>query len=111
MSSVELGVEEPATADLLGTPVFVVARRDGEVGRALANAALAFPDGWPIAWLERRLGHRSAARVPGPDLMARVIEEGRGFGIRHFLLGSTEDVLRRLEGNLARRFPGAEIVG
>jgi N-acetylglucosaminyldiphosphoundecaprenol N-acetyl-beta-D-mannosaminyltransferase len=43
--------------------------------------------------------------------MARVIEDGRDLGVRHFLLGSTEDVLRRLEQRLARRFPGAEIVG
>src|ERR671936_407939 len=91
--------------------LFVVARHDDEVRRALAGAALAFPDGSPIAWLQRRLGHESAARVAGPDLMARVIEDGRGFGIRHFLLGSTEDVLRRLAEGLARRFPGAEIAG
>src|SRR5919198_130660 len=52
--------------------LFVVARHDDEVREALAGAALTFPDGWPIAWLQRRLGHRSAARVAGPDLMARV---------------------------------------
>jgi N-acetylglucosaminyldiphosphoundecaprenol N-acetyl-beta-D-mannosaminyltransferase len=132
----------PATADVLGTPIFVgdlasgaswvveralagaggyvclcnvhlfvVARHDDEVRRALAGAALAFPDGWPIAWLQRRLGQRSATRVAGPDLMARAIDEGRRHGLRHFLLGSTEGVLRRLEQNLARRFPGAEVAG
>jgi N-acetylglucosaminyldiphosphoundecaprenol N-acetyl-beta-D-mannosaminyltransferase len=91
--------------------LFVTARHEDEVRRALAGAALAFPDGWPVAWLQRRLGHSSAMRVAGPDLMARVIADGRGFGVRHFLLGSSEDVLRRLEQNLARRFPGAEFVG
>ena len=96
---------------LCNVHLFVVARQEDEVGRALAGAALAFPDGWPIAWLQRRLGYRSAARVGGPDLMARAVAEGRGSGVRHFLLGSTEEVLRRLEANLARRFPGAEIVG
>ncbi|HYY33202.1 MAG TPA: WecB/TagA/CpsF family glycosyltransferase [Gaiellaceae bacterium] len=132
----------PATADVIGAPIFVgdlasgakwvveralagaggyiclcnvhlfvVARHDEEVRRALAGATLAFPDGWPIAWLQRRLGHRSAARVAGPDLMARVVEDGRGVGVRHFLLGSTEDLLRRLEESLAQRFPGAEIAG
>jgi N-acetylglucosaminyldiphosphoundecaprenol N-acetyl-beta-D-mannosaminyltransferase len=96
---------------LCNVHLFVVARQDDEVGRALAGAALAFPDGWPIAWLQRRLGHASATRVAGPDLMARAIAEGRSRGVRHFLLGSTDDVLRRLEENLARRFPGAEIAG
>jgi N-acetylglucosaminyldiphosphoundecaprenol N-acetyl-beta-D-mannosaminyltransferase len=142
MSSVELEVEMPPTADVLGTPIFVgdvasganwvvdralagaggyvclcnvhlfvVARHDDEVRRALAGAALAFPDGWPIAWLQRRLGHRSAARVAGPDLMAGAIANGHSFGVRHFLLGASGGVLRRLEANLRRRFPGAEIAG
>jgi N-acetylglucosaminyldiphosphoundecaprenol N-acetyl-beta-D-mannosaminyltransferase len=96
---------------LCNVHLFVVARHDGEVRQALANATLAFPDGWPIAWLQRRLGHRSATRVAGPDLMARTIANGRSAGLRHFLLGSSEDVLRRLEGNLGRRFPGVEISG
>jgi N-acetylglucosaminyldiphosphoundecaprenol N-acetyl-beta-D-mannosaminyltransferase len=96
---------------LCNVHLFVVARHDDEVRRALAGAALAFPDGWPIAWLQRHLGHPMAMRVAGPDLMARAIADGRGSGVRHFLLGSTEDVVRGLEENLARRFPGAEIVG
>ena len=62
---------------LCNVHLFVVARHDDEVRRALAGAALAFPDGWPIAWLQRRLGNRSATRVAGPDLMARVIADVR----------------------------------
>ena len=96
---------------LCNVHLFVVARHEDEVRRALAGSALAFPDGAPIAWLQRRLGHSSASRVAGPDLMARAIADGRSFGIRHFLLGSSEDVLRQLEENLARRFLGAEIAG
>jgi N-acetylglucosaminyldiphosphoundecaprenol N-acetyl-beta-D-mannosaminyltransferase len=96
---------------LCNVHLFVAARHDDEVRRALAGAALAFPDGWPIAWLQRRLGEGSATRVAGPDLMARVIADGRSSGIQHFLLGSSEGVLRRLEENLCRRFPGAQIAG
>ena len=96
---------------LCNVHLFVVARHDDEVRRAVAGAAVAFPDGWPIAWLQRRLGHPSATRVAGPDLMARVVADGRSSGIRHFLLGSSDAVLRPLEANLARGFPGAEIAG
>jgi N-acetylglucosaminyldiphosphoundecaprenol N-acetyl-beta-D-mannosaminyltransferase len=96
---------------LCNVHLFVVARHDDEARRALTGAALTFPDGWPIAWLQRRLGHSSATRVAGPDLMARATADGRSLGIRHFLLGSSEDVLRRLEKNLARTFPGVEIAG
>ena len=96
---------------LCNVHLFVVARHEDEVRRALDGATLAFPDGWPIAWLQRRLGHPAAIRVAGPDLMARAIADGRSFGIRHFLLGSSGGVLGRLDENLQRRFPGAEITG
>jgi N-acetylglucosaminyldiphosphoundecaprenol N-acetyl-beta-D-mannosaminyltransferase len=96
---------------LCNVHLFVAARHDDEVRRALENASMVFPDGWPIAWLQRRLGYGSASRVAGPDLMARVLADGRGFELRHHLLGSTDSVLRRLEANLGREYPGAKIVG
>lgn len=96
---------------LCNVHLFVAARHDDEVRRALESAAMAFPDGSPIAWLERRLGYGSASRVAGPDLMALVLADGRSAGLRHHLLGSTDSVLRRLEASLGRTYPGAEIVG
>ena len=46
------------------------AREDAETRAAVLGATLAVPDGQPLVWALRALGHRSATRVYGPDLMA-----------------------------------------
>lgn len=102
---------EGGFACLCNVHVLVTARRDESVRAALRDAWVVFPDGAPVAWLQRRLGARGAQRIAGPDLMPLVIDRGRGVGLRHFLYGSTQSVLNSLERSLARRYPGAEFVG
>lgn len=43
--------------------------------------------------------------------MPAVIERGIAHGLRHYLVGSTPEVLTKLERNLRQRFPGIELVG
>ena len=91
--------------------LLVEAGRHREVMAALEGAWCVFPDGAPVAWLERRLGYSEARRVPGPDLMLRVLDDGRREGLRHFFLGSTEETLARLRARIASLLPGVAIVG
>jgi N-acetylglucosaminyldiphosphoundecaprenol N-acetyl-beta-D-mannosaminyltransferase len=91
--------------------VLMTAQKDVTLMRALRAAWLAFPDGAPISWLQRRLGERSAQRVAGPDLMSAVIDRGRADGLRHFFIGSTPEVLEVFVSRLTKRFPGVEIGG
>ena len=91
--------------------VLVSAHHDPDLRRALDDAWKVFPDGAPVAWLQRRLGSRAAERIGGPDLMPRVCGEGNALNVRHFLLGSTNNVLVRLQRNLERDYPGIAIVG
>jgi N-acetylglucosaminyldiphosphoundecaprenol N-acetyl-beta-D-mannosaminyltransferase len=91
--------------------VLMLAQRIPELREALCAARVVFPDGAPVAWLQRRGGLAGASRIAGPDLMPRVFELGQRFGLRHYLLGSTEHVLRRCERTLGRAFPAAQIVG
>src|SRR4051794_11160190 len=49
--------------------VVVTANREPGYRVALEGAAMRVPDGWPIAWMQRRLGGNPARRIPGPDLM------------------------------------------
>jgi N-acetylglucosaminyldiphosphoundecaprenol N-acetyl-beta-D-mannosaminyltransferase len=89
-----------------------LARRDPELRRALDEGDLNLPDGMPLVWLGRHLGlDQLEGRVYGPDLMLATMDRGRSAGIRHYLHGSTGDVLERLESELTRRLPGVEIVG
>ena len=91
--------------------VLATARKNPDLLNALAEAWMVFPDGFPVAWMQRRLGQAGAARIAGPDLMPCVVERGQAVGLRHFLWGSTDDVLERLEAELRSQCPQAEIVG
>jgi N-acetylglucosaminyldiphosphoundecaprenol N-acetyl-beta-D-mannosaminyltransferase len=78
---------------------------------ALGRGALRLPDGMPLVWWARRHGVPSAERVYGPDLMEAVLDVGRSTGLRHFLYGSTPEVLARLTTTIEQRWPGARVVG
>jgi N-acetylglucosaminyldiphosphoundecaprenol N-acetyl-beta-D-mannosaminyltransferase len=96
---------------LCGVHGIITAQHSESMMSALDAAWLNFPDGAPVAWLMRRHGAGTARRVAGPDLMPRVIEAGQEAGVRHFLFGSSPDVLERLEQRLLDRFPRAIIAG
>jgi N-acetylglucosaminyldiphosphoundecaprenol N-acetyl-beta-D-mannosaminyltransferase len=91
--------------------VLVTSRHDLKLRRALEEAWIVHPDGWPVAWLARRLGATSATRIAGADLMTRVFELGEAVGLRHYLFGSTPEVIDRLETALTLAHEKARIVG
>ncbi len=103
--------EEGGYACLGNAHVLVSARHDPQLRHALDNAWAVFPDGAPVAWLQRRSGSPEAARIAGADVMSQVCELGLAANLRHFLLGSTVDVLARLQRNLERTYPGISIAG
>jgi N-acetylglucosaminyldiphosphoundecaprenol N-acetyl-beta-D-mannosaminyltransferase len=89
-----------------------LARRDPELRRRLNQGDLNLPDGMPLIWVGRWLGlDHLDRRVYGPDLMLATMDRGRELGLRHYLHGSTDEVLTVLEAELQRRLPGVDIVG
>jgi N-acetylglucosaminyldiphosphoundecaprenol N-acetyl-beta-D-mannosaminyltransferase len=100
---------EGGYAVLCNVHVLMTAREQPEVMDAVRGAWAVFPDGAPIAWMQRREGHARAARVGGPDLLPAVVDRGRELGVRHGFVGSTPPVLERLSATLEARFPGAAI--
>lgn len=96
---------------LCGVHGIVTAQHSDAMMSALQGAWLNFPDGAPVAWLMRRLDRRGARRIAGPDLMPLVIEAGQGEGLRHFLFGSSPDVLALLKQRLHERYPECIIAG
>jgi N-acetylglucosaminyldiphosphoundecaprenol N-acetyl-beta-D-mannosaminyltransferase len=90
----------------------MAAREDEEARAALLGATLAVPDGQPLVWALRALGHRGATRVYGPDLMAGFLERARRSGAASYLYGGrTPEALALLEHRLTARYPGVRIVG
>jgi N-acetylglucosaminyldiphosphoundecaprenol N-acetyl-beta-D-mannosaminyltransferase len=88
------------------------AQEDPATRAAVLGATLAVPDGQPLVWALRALGHSSATRVYGPDLMALACARGARAGTPMFLYGGrTEDALKLLEERLRARFPGLRIAG
>ena len=66
----------------------------------------------PLIWIGKSLGIKSLdGRVYGPNLMLDAMDKGRETGVKHFLYGSTTQVLSRLKEELIGRFPGLLIVG
>jgi len=80
--------------------------------RLLINQGVVFADGKPITWFSRLARHApQIQQVRGPQLFLDVLDIGRSTGMRHFFLGSTDDVLQRMRARLIERFEGVEIVG
>jgi N-acetylglucosaminyldiphosphoundecaprenol N-acetyl-beta-D-mannosaminyltransferase len=102
---------EGGYACLCNVHVLVSACRHDKLARALHDSWTAFPDGAPVAWLQRRSGDAGAARIAGADLMERVLDTGRPDGLSHFLFGSTPAVLDGLVARFSKTFPGARIAG
>jgi len=106
--------EEGVDVHLCNAYTLALADEQPEFRLMLQRGKLNFPDGQSVVWANRLL-HRgqnlSKERIYGPDLFLDVLETGQTHGVRHYLLGSTPDVLADLEKELRRRFPGADIVG
>src|SRR3954471_23985476 len=89
----------------------MVAREDPATRRAV-ESALAVPDGVPLVWALRALGHPQATRVYGPDLMAHYCARSARTGTTMFLYGGRSDAaLEQLTNALLARFPGLRIAG
>ena len=86
------------------------ARRDPDLARALADADVATPDGMPIVWALRWMGHEQDERLYGPDLM-RLALERLDERFSHFFLGSTPETLKELQTAVRKLNPNVRIAG
>ena len=91
----------------------MVAQEDPQTRDAvLQEGALTVPDGQPLVWAMKLLGHSGASRVYGPELMGRYCQRSAANGTRMFLYGGrNQGALVQLALNLRRRYPGVKIVG
>jgi N-acetylglucosaminyldiphosphoundecaprenol N-acetyl-beta-D-mannosaminyltransferase len=89
----------------------VTAIQDVEFGHVVNKADMATPDGAPVAWVMRRLGHAVQQRINGPDLMWRYCEQAQSCAELIFFYGSSEETLARLRVKLLVAFPSLNIAG
>ncbi|NUR74806.1 MAG: WecB/TagA/CpsF family glycosyltransferase [Thermoleophilia bacterium] len=93
-------------AVLANVHVLVTAQRDRDLSAALRGAWHVFPDGAPVAWLQRRRGRVAAERIAGAELMLAVARAGAPYGLRHAFFGGTRETLAALEQRLTAEVPG-----
>ena len=89
----------------------VTASQDFGFNQIVNNADLATPDGAPVAWLMRLLGHAGQQRINGPDLMWKYCEQAQYRDESVFFYGSSEATLALLKTKLLSAFPTLKIAG
>lgn len=90
-----------------------LARKDPQYAQMLNRADLNLPDGAPLVWLSRRLGFSisDSERPRGTDVFLSTVVAGQDLGLRHYLYGSTPQVVEALATRLLSEAPAARIVG
>ena len=90
----------------------VVAQKDEVFSNALKTADILLPDGAGVVLALRILKGLKQPRVGGPDVFFEFSKYANSTGgHRYFFLGSTEEVLTRIERNLAKEFPNISLAG
>lgn len=78
--------------------------------RAGVNRALAVvPDGMPLVWCLRQLGHGGQERVAGPDLLPRLCDAAARRGLSVGFYGGTPIALQQCAANLVDQYPGLDV--
>ncbi len=107
-----LAPEGGCAVHLCNAYTVALASRDNDFRQAVNEGSLNLADGMPLVWIAKRLGFTEMnQRVYGPELMASVLDCGQAIGTRHFLYGSTPEVLGALTTAVGNRWPAAKIVG
>lgn len=105
-------VRRPVHIHLVNAYTVALADADPLYAELLTEGGINFPDGKPIAVVSALKRQRPRLRqVRGPQLFLDVFDIGREYGVKHYLLGSSPEVLAKLEQSLVKMFPGCDIVG
>lgn len=87
-----------------------LAREHGAVAAAIRDADISIPDGWPIAFLSRRLHADRRGRMAGSDISMRIIEEAATEGLSLLVVGGSDQSLTAAYSVLRRRYPALRLV-
>ena len=100
-----------ATIDLVGVPAIISAKEDSKIAEMYSKATMAAIDGMPIVKIGLKKGFK-CERCAAPDIMGMMFEESVKQGKTHYFYGGKDDeVLKKLRKNLAKAYPGIQIVG
>jgi N-acetylglucosaminyldiphosphoundecaprenol N-acetyl-beta-D-mannosaminyltransferase len=95
------------TVIVANTHVLMESRQNPNIARAVQAASLVVPDGMPLVVVARWRGFRLKSRSDGPGLMLKALSEESANHWRHYLYGSTPEVLSTLRA----QFPSITFAG
>lgn len=96
---------------ITGVHGVIESQTDPELLAIHERAGLVTPDGMPLVWMARKLGHGRTERVYGPDLMLALTALSAEKGYRQYYFGGAPGLAERLRDRLVARFPGLEVAG
>ena len=89
--------------------MLMLSQQDAGLASAMLSADFVFPDGVPIAWLQRRLGFTEADVFRGEEALEQVCERATAEGQSIGFYGASGEVLSELASNLQQRYPDLKI--
>lgn len=104
--------EASLTVRLSNAYCVALASKDADYRQLFDGPGLTLPDGAPVAWAMRSRARepQKTGRVRGPSFFVEVLDRGRSAGLRHFMLGATDETLTKLSDEAHTRYPGLHIV-
>jgi N-acetylglucosaminyldiphosphoundecaprenol N-acetyl-beta-D-mannosaminyltransferase len=89
--------------------MLMLSQEDEQLASAMDRAELVFADGFPVAWLQRRLGRPDSDVLRGFEAVLEVCWYAARSGSPVGFLGSTDTVLSELKRSIEGRCPGLRI--
>jgi N-acetylglucosaminyldiphosphoundecaprenol N-acetyl-beta-D-mannosaminyltransferase len=106
-------IETGVRAYVVVCPVYTVmlCQEDPALRMVVNRAELVTPDGMPLVFLSRWMGHKHVGRVYGPDLILAFSELAAERGYTQYYYGGAPGVPKQLAVVLSQRFPGLQVAG
>ena len=79
--------------------------------QVLLKADLLTPDGMPLVWMTSLMKQCAQDRVAGMELMQALCQQAQSTRVGLFLLGSTPEMLLKIQRQLSHDFPGLKVAG
>lgn len=102
--------EKNITVAVCNVNSLVKADKETDFNQILNSFSLKIPDGMPLVWY-LNLKKIKQERLNGLKIFYGIIEESLQNNVRHFFLGSSDDVLEKMAKNLKKKYPSISISG
>lgn len=87
------------------------ARWHRHFSHVLLNADMVTPDGMPLVWMLKLLGHKGQDRIAGMEILQSLCQQASAERVKVFFLGSQQLILDRMRIRLEKEYPNLDIVG